>query len=356
MSSGIGQNENVFFVTFKALCAERGLSVSAAAEEFGFSRSAVTSWKRGRLPNSKTLEKLADKLGVTPQYLVYGPPQADTAKTIGATAPLTFPLVEPSEPGTSLPTGDDVETVSEGEARSEDRSFLELAFALLKFYYPEETTESLAKKLGMSPKFMNAFFEGHGKTVYVDEDWNDKFYSLLASQNIPRLSHALRKTMNILRSGWNKSLKNKMRNVISDYAVHEQVYGIEYVFEDIQVVGPNRDYEFYATVKLGEDEKYWVFCFRDFSPMVRELNQAFLLRSFKLACDTPNVEGLCLTFTYARKLGMEGTIERIEDIVTRFYSPEIEKLPTGIRLSLIQLHSETRDIMEIKQINLDEQV
>lgn len=57
--------ETAFFTMYNRLCAEKGISASAAAEKIGLSNSTVTSWKNGALPRRPTIKKVADYFGVT---------------------------------------------------------------------------------------------------------------------------------------------------------------------------------------------------------------------------------------------------------------------------------------------------
>ena len=63
-----------FFDTFTALARKKGLSPSRAVEELKMNRSVVTSWRKGRIPSTRTLDKLAEYFGVTRQYLLEGAP------------------------------------------------------------------------------------------------------------------------------------------------------------------------------------------------------------------------------------------------------------------------------------------
>lgn len=52
------------------LCANKGISPSAAAIEIGLRKSNVTYWKSNRNnPSDATLQKIADYFGVTVEYL-----------------------------------------------------------------------------------------------------------------------------------------------------------------------------------------------------------------------------------------------------------------------------------------------
>lgn len=61
----------MFFDTFKRLCDERHISVSAAATVIGLSNSTPTKWKKtGATPDGDTLTKIATYFGVTTDYLL----------------------------------------------------------------------------------------------------------------------------------------------------------------------------------------------------------------------------------------------------------------------------------------------
>lgn len=59
--------QTMFYERFAALCAQRGISPSRAAEDAGLSKSTVTKWKRSpdSRPTGAVLEKLAQYFGVT---------------------------------------------------------------------------------------------------------------------------------------------------------------------------------------------------------------------------------------------------------------------------------------------------
>lgn len=55
-----------FYTNYIRLCAEKGISPSAAALEIGIRKSNVTYWKSGRnKPSDITLSKIADYFGVS---------------------------------------------------------------------------------------------------------------------------------------------------------------------------------------------------------------------------------------------------------------------------------------------------
>lgn len=59
-----------FFEQYTKLCKERGMSANGVAKEIGLPSSSVTYWKRGSLPQQKTLERVAEYFGVSADYLL----------------------------------------------------------------------------------------------------------------------------------------------------------------------------------------------------------------------------------------------------------------------------------------------
>ena len=68
-----------FYQKVIALCEERGISVSAAAEEAGFSKSSVTKWKQNPdiQPSLPIIEKLCAYFHVDRSYFLDGEEQGD---------------------------------------------------------------------------------------------------------------------------------------------------------------------------------------------------------------------------------------------------------------------------------------
>ena len=52
-----------FYKNFVQLCAAKNVSLSAAAEAIGLSRTSPNGWKKGKQPSDVTLAKLADYFG-----------------------------------------------------------------------------------------------------------------------------------------------------------------------------------------------------------------------------------------------------------------------------------------------------
>lgn len=65
-----GEEQTNFYMRYCELCANKGISPSAAAIEIGIRKSNVTYWKSNRNnPSDATLQKIADYFGVTVEYL-----------------------------------------------------------------------------------------------------------------------------------------------------------------------------------------------------------------------------------------------------------------------------------------------
>lgn len=58
-----------FFEQYTKLCKEQGKSANGVAKEIGLPSSSVTYWKRGSLPRSETLERIAAYFDVSVDYL-----------------------------------------------------------------------------------------------------------------------------------------------------------------------------------------------------------------------------------------------------------------------------------------------
>lgn len=60
----------MFWDTFKLECEKSGKYPSNVAEELGFNKSAVTSWKKGALPQIASRKRIADYFGITVEELM----------------------------------------------------------------------------------------------------------------------------------------------------------------------------------------------------------------------------------------------------------------------------------------------
>lgn len=59
----------MFWENLKLLCAQKGVSPNAMAEELSISSGSITNWKRGIMPRETALQKIADYFNVTVQEL-----------------------------------------------------------------------------------------------------------------------------------------------------------------------------------------------------------------------------------------------------------------------------------------------
>ena len=108
----------MFYDIYKALCEQRGVSLSRAAAEIGLSNATVTKWKKtGAAPGGDTLTKVAAYFGVSVDKLlgVETPPaqprgsiwsQADAfdqamARLTASMKPTTFMVQEAARSATS---------------------------------------------------------------------------------------------------------------------------------------------------------------------------------------------------------------------------------------------------------------
>lgn len=62
----------MFYERLKAVCKERGTTVTAMLKELGFSTGGTGYWKRGQLPKGDVLAAIADYLHTSIDYLIFG--------------------------------------------------------------------------------------------------------------------------------------------------------------------------------------------------------------------------------------------------------------------------------------------
>lgn len=60
----------MFWENYVRLCREVNKSPNRVAEEIGFSSPSVTQWKKGSVPRSTNLHKIAEYFGVTVESLL----------------------------------------------------------------------------------------------------------------------------------------------------------------------------------------------------------------------------------------------------------------------------------------------
>lgn len=69
----------MFYDNFSFLCSQRNVSPSAVMKAIGLNKSSASYWKKGKIPSSDTLQKLADYFGVSLDYLVGTPEEIQKA-------------------------------------------------------------------------------------------------------------------------------------------------------------------------------------------------------------------------------------------------------------------------------------
>ena len=57
-----------FYERYIAACQKKGVSPSTAAESMGFTRSAVSNWKKGKEPKFSTIKQIAEYFDISPDY------------------------------------------------------------------------------------------------------------------------------------------------------------------------------------------------------------------------------------------------------------------------------------------------
>ena len=62
----------MFYNRLEALCNEHGMSVAEACQMAGLHRSTHSMWKSGTQPSKRSVVKMANILGTTPEYLLDG--------------------------------------------------------------------------------------------------------------------------------------------------------------------------------------------------------------------------------------------------------------------------------------------
>ncbi|MBQ8922373.1 MAG: hypothetical protein IJ060_09480 [Oscillospiraceae bacterium] len=62
----------MFYERLQILCKEHHTSVSTMLQDLGLSTGCTGNWKRGQLPKGDVLVKIADYLGTSIDYIVFG--------------------------------------------------------------------------------------------------------------------------------------------------------------------------------------------------------------------------------------------------------------------------------------------
>lgn len=62
----------MFWAQFERLCTKAGMSPNAVAKELRIPSGSITAWKNGTEPRASTAKKIAERFGVTTEYLMFG--------------------------------------------------------------------------------------------------------------------------------------------------------------------------------------------------------------------------------------------------------------------------------------------
>lgn len=330
----------IFFETFTALSRKKGLSPSMAAEDAGLNRSVITSWRKGRIPSTKTLDRLANYFGVTRQYLLDG---LSVESETGSKVEPYEKMQDASEP-TNVSSTDALE----GGSRLESRSFVKFALGLLKIYCPDETDESLASQLKMSPNVFKALEDDGFDKVPVDADWRSRFYSLLEDKNVLQIWENLGHARNILKNQREKSISNKIPQVIWDY-MYQKGLDFEFVKEENAYW---YSHKYNSVIKLKDSGKHWVFCFTEITSNTPVSYRHFVQDNLKWNADIPDVERFVIMFMYTKNLVSDGELAEFEEGLCKAYPNEIRALLSNTQLFLHQISGITQEFMEEKQVDL----
>lgn len=84
----------MFYEIVNNLCKERRTTITKMSEDIGLSNAAATSWKKGSIPKSSTLEKISAYFGVSTDYLL-GKEQKKSAEQVGGLRGLGYDELTP---------------------------------------------------------------------------------------------------------------------------------------------------------------------------------------------------------------------------------------------------------------------
>lgn len=90
----------MFYERLLSLCKENNISLTNLVESLGLSKGNIFKWRTGAVPKSATLKKIADKFGVSMEYLIGSQDEPDSQtsqdgllKKIGGISLTDFPLI-----------------------------------------------------------------------------------------------------------------------------------------------------------------------------------------------------------------------------------------------------------------------
>ena len=334
-----------FFETFLELSRQKGLSASIAVEEAGLHRSAVTNWRRGKLPGEKALSKLTAYFGVTRQYLLEGAPTEAGSNDVDKTAPSVDIESEPT-------TFDlDFQENIKVQPLSAKRSFINLAIHFLKYRYPEETTESLVAKLGMVPEAYNVLNNDQVDTIPIAGDWDNKFYSLLDHPDYLSFLSDLNDIHLKLVRERRKANTNQAIKAIGSYLYQQKIPKFEFGSPWI-----NPEYGVFAsTVYLTEKCEQWLFLYFDCSKEYFHRDYMKRMRCFKdsiyfVSHTLSVVTRYYFMFTYTTGNGINGDFSVIEKMVTEEYKNIMARFQ-HVQFWLFQIDGSTGEITKKGLLN-----
>ena len=62
----------MFYDNLKAVCDEQGVKITPIVDECGGAKGSISNWKKGASPNSDIVAKLAVRLNVSTDLLIFG--------------------------------------------------------------------------------------------------------------------------------------------------------------------------------------------------------------------------------------------------------------------------------------------
>lgn len=69
-----------FYERLRAICKEKGTTVTNMLTKLGIATGSTGNWKRGSLPNGDVLIKIADYLNISVDYILFGEYRSDISK------------------------------------------------------------------------------------------------------------------------------------------------------------------------------------------------------------------------------------------------------------------------------------
>jgi len=67
---GTAMENSIFFERFYQLCRQNGTTPNAIAPNIGASSGSITAWKKGAMPRSHMVKRIAEYFGVSVDYLM----------------------------------------------------------------------------------------------------------------------------------------------------------------------------------------------------------------------------------------------------------------------------------------------